>query len=234
MKFAPVLASAAAAFFVLPASAALITINGITPAWVNPAPVAGIAINNAGDPIIVRWGQPLTEAGPSGYNFNDANTPVVVDTDVDSGRFLLGDFTHLNNPVFEPVLASIGLRVTIDVMSGVPGSFTEIFNLTHNETPNTCNCAGDNDIVTFGAGTLNSSFSVGGQSYVLSLLGFSNNNGMTLLPSFSSPEGGNNSTQLWARIAARPPQVQVPEPGTLLLMGAGLLSVAFMRRRKQR
>ncbi|HJR70540.1 MAG TPA: THxN family PEP-CTERM protein [Gammaproteobacteria bacterium] len=233
MKLAKVLVSLAAAGFVLPASAALITINSITPAWVNPAPVAGISINNAGDPITARWGSPATEGGQSGYNFDDANTPVVVDTNVGSGRFLLGDFTHLNQPIFEPFLTSIGLSVSVDILGGIPGTFTEIFTLSHNETPNNCGCApADNDIVTFSAGTLNSSFTVGGQSYILRLLGFSNNEGVTLLPSFSSMEGSNNSTQLWAQIVARP--TQVPEPGTLLLMGVGLLSVALMRRRKQR
>jgi hypothetical protein len=214
----------------LPASAALITINGITPAWVNPSP-AGVTINNAGDPITARWGVPAGGTGQSGYNFNDSTTPVTIDTNVNSGRFLLGTFTHLNQPIYEPWLASIGLSITVDILGGVPGSFTEIFTLFHNETPNDCGCVpNDNDIVTFSAGTLNSSFTVGGQSYILSLLGFSNNGGNTLVSSFSSVEGGNNSTQLWARIAARP--TAVPEPGTLLLIGAGLLSLAFVRRRK--
>jgi hypothetical protein len=231
MKLANFVVAAAAALFVLPASAALITINGITPSWVNPAPGAGITINNGGDPITARWGVPASEGGQSGYNFDDNATPVVVDTNLNSGRFLLGTFTHLNQPIFEPFLTSIGLSVTVDVLGGVPGSFAEIFNLFHNETPNTCGCLSDNDIVTFSAGTLNSSFTVGGQSYILRLLGFSNNGGATLLPSFSSVEGGNNSTGLYAQIVAR---AQVPEPGTLLLMGAGLLSLAFVRRRRQR
>lgn len=233
MKLAKILVSLAAAVFVLPAIAVPINITGITPAWVNPAPVAGITINNAGDPITARWGSPATELGQSGYNFNDANTPVAVDTSVNSGRFLLGTFTHLNNPIFEPFLTSIGLSVTVDILGGVPSTFTEIFTLSHNETPNNCGCVpGDNDIVTFSAGLTNASFSLGGDSYILRLLGFSNDGGVTLLPSFSSMETSNNSTQLWAQIVARP--TQVPEPATLLLMGAGLLSVAFMRRRKQR
>jgi hypothetical protein len=232
MKFATLTAAAASALLALPASAALISINNIAPSWVNPAPAAGITINNAGDPITVRWGNPAGGNGQSG--FDDSNTPVNVDTAINSGRFLLGTFTHLNNPIFEPFLTSIGLRVDLGIGGGaVPGAFTEIFTLNHNETPNTCGCPGDNDIVTFSAGTLNSSFALGGQSYILRLLGFSNNEGATLLPSFSSVEGGNNSTQLWAQIVARP--TAVPEPGTLLLMGGGLLSLAFVaRRRKQR
>ena len=233
MKLARIAIIAIAAWCALPASAALITINGITPAWVSPQPTTGITINNLGDPITARWGTPATELGQSGYDFNDAVTPVTVDTNANSGRFLLGVFTHLNKPIFEPFLTSIGLSITVDILGGAPGTFTEVFTLNHNETPNNCGCVpGDNDIVTFSAGLTNSSFMLGGQSYVLSLLGFSNNGGATLLPSFSSMETGTNSTELWAQIVARP--TVVPEPATLFLMGAGLLSLAMVRRRKQR
>jgi hypothetical protein len=43
----------------------------------------------------------------------------------------------------------------------------------------------------------------------------------------------NDGFEEWARVDGEPPASSVPEPTTLLLLGAGLAGSAFMRRRRR-
>jgi hypothetical protein len=216
----------------LPAAADIITINSITPAFQNAVGGGGtVSINNGGDPIMIRWGTPTT-AGQSGYDFNDTNTPFNVDTTVNEGRFVLGTFTHINAPITGPALTQVDLSLNIGIASATPSLFSEVFTLFHNETLNQGGpCPGltcSDDIVTFSGGSMGSFFTVGGNPYFIQLFGFSVDGGTTILPQFSSPEGGTNNALLYGQIVAGTP---IPEPSSLLLFGGTGLLVLLLRKR---
>lgn len=227
-----------ALFIAVSANAAIITVGGITSEWVDVTPdsVTDLRLFNGSDPIAVAWGIPHTQfSGQSAFVFKNAVTPFDVDTEVDSGLFFLGDFTHRNNPVTGTSVSpeSVGLSISVSI-DGVAGSFGEVFTLFLDETPNHATAEDPNccdDFVTFGAGTTNSFFTLGGSDYFIRLLGFSTDGGATLLDTFASPERGFNTAGLWGQIVEGRPVVAVPAPSTLLLLGSALLAVVGLRRR---
>ena len=98
---------------------------------------------------------------------------------------------------------------------------------------NTPNSSGDpttdGDIVTVTSGVSNTTFDYLGQTYTLELLGFSKDNGVTIVTDFSSPEGETATAGLYARII---PPTDIPDTGaTLAMLGLGLLGVGMIRRK---
>ena len=101
------------------------------------------------------------------------------------------------------------------------------FYFTHDETPNDCvgvNCA--NDLVTVDT-FLNAYFTYEGEDYYFSLLGFSQDGGLTFDAEYSTVENQANTAVLYGKITETP----IPEPITLLLLGLGLVGVAGVRRK---
>ena len=105
------------------------------------------------------------------------------------------------------------------------------FNIDHNETPNAPGPPGSNDIVTILNPVVNTPFSYLGDDYFFNLLGFSQDGGGTISTVFSTLEGGSNTATLYGRITEE--RVSVPEPSTLLLMGAGIAGLIGSRRRSK-
>ncbi len=251
MKYGTFLATTAAA--VIGASGAMasgVSIDQIGAIWQNPTGSAitggNFAVDNGdGDPAVggetvtIFWGSPTTtQGGRSGYSFNptDVSFPATADS-----PFALGEFIHFNRPIFESGgdLSTVELNF---VFGGTPnlGSFTSfgaIFDFTHDETLNDADeCPADsppcNDLVTVSAvGGASESVRVGQEVYTFTLLGFSPTGVEgSFSNQFSTVEGLNNSSSLWAVYTVAP--IPLPAAGWLLVGGLGALGVAARRRRK--
>ncbi|PZQ97829.1 MAG: PEP-CTERM sorting domain-containing protein [Cereibacter sphaeroides] len=243
------IATTTAAFFAIAANAAVVDITGITGKW---TATTGTSVDDLNSDSI-RWGDPATSAGKSGYDFDAASTPinnVAADTSFD-----LGLFTHLNRPIYPPSITSATLQVlinlSIDGLAQTPILSTFIFNHweTDNE-PRRGNCANDEDnwqgVNKNGCAdrvqaVLNlsstDSFTIGLDEYVFTIEGFKV--GPDTFDEFWTKEEKSNSATLRAfytlktNVEPPPPPSEVPLPAAgLLLFGAVSGLGMFARRRR--
>jgi hypothetical protein len=170
----------------------------------------------------VRWGTSTGE-GQSGLGFTGVAPP---DSTFGIGdAFEIGQLRHFNNPISGGTAASavdLTIYLTFTDPAGLGNFF---FNFTIDETPN--NVGTGNDFIDFPSAFSDDTFMYGGVEYTLELLGFGES-ADNILDEFESPEGTTNATLLWGRITTPP---SVPEPGTMLLFGVGLLGLVGFRRK---
>lgn len=224
------------------AEAATVQLANVSGSWTDGEKVDDAAPDGLNTSTI-SWGDPDTDAGPSYYDFDGPaslpSDPIAPGTD-----FVLGTFTHGNNPVWPPSLDWAELTVDvvfkIDGVDQDPVSFVFLFD--HYETTNNLdpcpfgtqgvgvNVNGCADRVTVMTNEgASETFEVGGMTYVIDITGFLYND--ELLDEFWTTEEQQNEAQLMARFRLVPPSpVPLPAAGWLFVAGLGGL-VALRRRR---
>lgn len=221
------------------------------------------ATDTNGDPITptdgntrLTWGQPLApNTIPSSLVIDPSNATGSVDTYFGSGApplSFIADATVLTHDNFTITGASLKTAVLSNTVSLTPPGLTDqnfAFNITFNETTNAGPCSVGSapcaDIFVLDNSSFNQQFTYDNQDYFLSFFALDNNGMLNPLADaacasagassgcygFITQENASNPLQLGLAITNKP--IGVPEPGSVLLMGMGLLGVGFAIRKRK-
>lgn len=200
--------------------------------WTDPDATYGYAIRNedAGGTADVDWGVAVHTPFNNLWSFDGVGS--------DGGEgwavgieevFKIGDFRFRNGSVNRHDFNSAHLTILLEFLSPVEDVHTFSFELDSISTPNTTGdpvLDGDKAEIT-GEGFSAQTFRLWGQQYTLSLLGFSEDGGQTLMTVFNAPEGATAHAGVYGRITAIPP---VPVPAALWLLICGVASLGAFGR----
>jgi uncharacterized repeat protein (TIGR01451 family) len=108
-------------------------VTGVSGVWDNTVDTDGGSVDGEGTASI-RWGTPATYSGRSGYDFDAA----AISSIGPGAPIVIGQFTHLNFPIYPPSLESAELVITIEFNDPrLTSSEIEItVPFTHDETGN--------------------------------------------------------------------------------------------------
>lgn len=209
-------------FFVFCGASQALTLDSVSGTWIGASgsDITGLGTNE------IRWGIPVGSE-KSGLRFEGSAPPsqtIVIDE-----AFSLGEITHFN---FATYGGADSAELEIALMFSDP-VLSEDFNFSFEieNTPNDPGPPESDDIITFPKAYSSESFAIAGELYTLKLLGFGETT-EELLEEFRSPEDDSNSAYLWATVTSFEQVEPVPEPGTMALLGLGLIGLGFTARRK--
>jgi hypothetical protein len=223
-------------FFCLQAGSHAATFTGQTigewglPKTENPLAVVNLSSEDGGTNNRLTWGTP----GMGGLNnyvqFNGMN--FTTDT---NNIFKLGELFYRNGSTLIETNFDGDFPLNLDLALTLPLSRTESFDFLFNilNTPNiTGDPVLDGDILRFStAGMSSQTFNYAGIEYTLQLMGFSTDNGETILNEFNSPEWSLSKASLYGKITFIPPSASIPEPTAIV--GLSMLSIYLATRQRK-
>ena len=236
-----------------------VTTTGVWSSY-TPGPQPGpdpVTLSNAGKTL--SWGQ-STGSGQSSLVITNPAANTNLTTYYGGGNPPAGFIapsvilTHNNNPITGTSLTNATLRVSMTLTPTNPAAGalpldTFDYNIVFRETPNQTPCAVAsptpcNDIFVQVSGLLNDSFDYDGQTYYVNAFPIG---GGVLAPlsnsacaaagqangciGFTTVEGQSNQLPFGLTISSE--RLQVPEPGSLALIGLALAGAGFISRRRR-
>jgi len=218
--------------------------------WINPVSTDATFVQNQNGQLTdsLFWNSADLQSD-SGYQF----TPVNPANPIPLGApLLLGNFVHINKPIPGDGLSSVQYSFGFST-NGAPSTVNTVFQFNHFETNNSGPCPTNpisgaasisvcDDFVSILNLDLDALVTVGTDSYFFNLLGFSTDGGQTFSSVMQTQEEHNNRSSLYGIVTSQPgivtlQQVEpepVPEPATLLMLGAGLAVVARQLKKRNR